>query len=124
MSSREAQHYWEHKGLVLLMGGLLLAPLAWFLDLQISYATVKWACAEGRRDVLLLIPAASLMLIALAASMSWRCWRTLRHQGRPDGGEMEDRSYFLAIAGLSMSAVFALLVLTSLVPRYLLNPCE
>jgi hypothetical protein len=37
---------------------------------------------------------------------------------------MEDRSYFLAVAGLSMSAVSFLLIVTSFVPRYFLSPCE
>lgn len=124
MSSREARYYWGHKGLMLLMGGLLLAPLAWFLDLQISYATVKWACASGRRELMLLIPIGSLSLIAVAGAMSWSCWRKLRGEGRLEGGQMEDRSYFLALAGLAMSGVFALLVLTSLLPRYMLSPCE
>jgi hypothetical protein len=37
---------------------------------------------------------------------------------------MEDRSHFLAIAGLGTSALFALLILSSLVPRIMLSPCE
>ena len=124
MSTREAQHYWEHVGLMLLIGGLLLAPLAWFLDLQTSYVLVKWACAHDARAALLLAPVGSLSLIAVAAWMSWTCWRKLRGEGQLDGGRMEDRSYFLALAGLAMSGLFTLLVLTSLVPRYLLSPCE
>ena len=124
MSSRGAQHYWEHVGLMRLMGALLLAPLAWLLDLQISYALVKWSCAHDRPEVLLLVSLGSLALIGGAAWLSWSALRILRGDGRLEGGRMEDRSYFLALAGLAMSGIFALLVVTSLAPRYLLSPCE
>ncbi len=124
MSSREAQHYWEHVGLVRLVAGVLLAPAAWLIDLQVSYVAVKWACATGRHDVLLLVPLGSLAVIGMSGWLSWSCWRMLRDHSDLDGARMEDRSYFLALAGLGMSAIFGVLVLVSLAPRYLLSPCE
>ena len=124
MGGRAAQSYWEDVGLMLLIGGFLLAPLAWLLDLQISYAVLKWACANDRRDLVLLIPLGSLALIGVGSWMSWSCWTKLRGTANQDGGQMEDRSYFLAIAGLAMNAVFALLIVTSYAPRYFLSPCE
>jgi hypothetical protein len=116
--------YWEHVGLTLLIGGFLLAPFAWLLDLQVSYAMLKWACEHDRRDLVLLMPVGSLALIALGSGMSWSCWVKLRGAAEQEGGRMEDRSYFLALAGLAMNAVFALLILTSYAPRYFLSPCE
>lgn len=124
MSGRAARHYWEDAGLMKLVGGFLLAPFAWLLDLEVSYALVGWACENDRREVLWLVPLASLSMIALAGWMSWSCWRTLRGNADLEGGRMEDRSYFLAVSGLAMTAVFGLLVFTSLVPRFLLSPCE
>ena len=124
MGGHEARSYWEHVGLTMLVGSFLLAPFAWLLDLQISYSLVKWACRHDRRDVLLAIPFASLALVGTAAWMAWACWSRLRATGEPAGGRQEDRSYFLALASLAMAAVFALLILTSVVPRVLLNPCE
>jgi hypothetical protein len=124
MGGREAQRYWEHVGLARIIAGLLLAPFAWLLDLQVSYAMVKWACEHDARTILLLMPLGSLALIALGTWLLWPPWTMLRHDGVPDGGRMEDRSYFLAVGGLAMNAVFALLILTSLAPRYLLSPCE
>ena len=124
MGGHVARHYWEHIGLAKLVAGLLLPPFAWLLDLQVSYATVKWACAADARGVLLLLPLGSLALVTLAAWLSWSCWTMLRDQAEPEGARMEDRSYFLALGGLAMSAVFALLILTSYAPRYFLSPCE
>lgn len=124
MEAPDARRYWEHSGLVMLIAGFLMGPLAWFLDLQSSYALVKWACANGAGSVLLLIPAGSLALVAAGAWMSWASWATLRHVARPDGDRIEDPRYLIAVAGLAMNVVFGLLVLTSLAPRYLLSPCE
>lgn len=123
MGGHEARGYWDDAGLMMLMGGLLIGPAAWFLDLQISYALVKWACATGHRAVLLAVPAASFAAICLAGWMSWTSWRKLGVADRT-GASVEDRSRFLALAGLGLNAVFALLVLTSLAPRILLTPCE
>jgi hypothetical protein len=52
--------------------GFLLAPLAWLLDLQISYAMVKWACATNQHTMLLLMPLGSLSLIGLATGARGR----------------------------------------------------
>jgi hypothetical protein len=124
MGGHRARQYWEHIGLMMLMGSLLLAPAAWFLDLQVSYAMVKWTCDEDRKALLLLVPAFSLGLVGIAGWMAWSSWLKLRNEAVPAGGRMEDRSYFLAIAGLGTSALFALLILSSLVPRIMLSPCE
>jgi hypothetical protein len=124
MRGHAAQDYWEHVGLAKLIGGLLLPPFAWLLDLQVSYASVKWACAADARWVLLVLPIGSLALIVLATWMSWTCWTMLRDDGGLEGARLQDRSYVLALGGLAMSAFFALLILTSYAPRYFLSPCE
>jgi hypothetical protein len=124
MGGHEARDHWEHVGLAMLIGGLLLPVVAWFLDLQISYALVKWACRQDVRGVLGVTALASLAIVAVGTWLSWTCWTRLRDTANPEGGRMVDRSYFLAVAGLGLNALFALLILTSLAPRYFLSPCE
>lgn len=111
-----------HPGLLKLLGGTLIPPFAWFLDLQTSYATVRWACKHGRA-LLLLVPLGSLALIGLAAWLSWSSWSVFRDGTDLGGGSVPDRSAFLAIIGLMMSATFALLVLNTFAARYFLDPC-
>jgi hypothetical protein len=124
MPAHDLGGYWDRVGLAKLVGGFLLAPFAWLLDLQVSYATVKWACAADQRAVLLLLPLGSLALIGLATWWSWSSWTALRDKAVPNGAHTQDRSYFLAVAGLAMNAVFGLLIITSYAPRYFLSPCE
>lgn len=124
MGGHEARHYWEDIGLIKLMAGLLLPMVAWTLDLQASYAIVKWACATGAHVVLWLVPLGSLSLVAVAGWLSWSCWQQLHAGADPEGGRLEDRSYFLALSGMAMSAIIALLILDSAIPRAWLSPCE
>jgi hypothetical protein len=122
MAERQAQPYWQDRGALLLVVGLLLAPAAWFLDLQASYALAKWACAHDRRIAIVTIGLGDLALVAVAAAVSWSCWARVRSADET-GGRIEDRSYVLALSGLGLSALFGLLALTSTATR-LLNPCQ
>jgi hypothetical protein len=116
--------YWDRRGLMTQMAGVLLPPFAWLLDMQVSYSMVKWACENDGRTILLAIPVVSLTLVSAAAWMAWSSWATIRRHANEEGSGTLDRSYFLAISGLGMSALFALLLLVSIVPRFVLSPCE
>ena len=111
MADVDAPGYWDHSRLTVLVAGIVLPPLAWLLDMQVSYSLVKWACAHDRQWVLFVMPACSLTLVAATMLFSWQTSRqTNRH--------------LLALSGLAMSVLFAVLILVSLVPRALLSPCE
>lgn len=124
MEASPPRDYWDGKGLAMLVAAFLLAPFAWLLDMQVSYSLVKWACAADGRGLLLAIPLGSLALVGVAAWMSWSCWAKVRGDADEAGGRVIDRSYLMALAGLAMSALFGLLILTSFAPRYFLSPCE
>src|SRR5688572_11839890 len=104
--------------------GMLMAPAAWFLDLQTSYASVKWVCEHDLHVLQLLLPLGSLTLVAIGAALSWQSFVEMRGRATEDGALLQDRNYFMEIGGLSISAIFALLILTSYFGRVLLSPCE
>jgi len=124
MAHAHAGSDWDHRQLAVLIGGVLLPPFAWLLDLQVSYSLVKWACATDRSWILFVTPIVSLALIAGAGRMSWSAWNLARRTAREDGERPVDRSYMLALSGLALTVFFGLLVLVSLTPRALLSPCE
>jgi ABC-type Fe3+-siderophore transport system permease subunit len=114
MADLHVPGYWDHSRATVLIAGLLLPPLAWLLDMQVSYSLVKWACAHDRQWILFVLPAGSLTLIAVTTLMSWQTSHQTNHHAR----------HLLALSGLAMSILFGVLIIVSLAPRVLLSPCE
>jgi len=65
--------------------GLLGAPLTWFASQQASYALVPWACHGGPLIAIHLVNLIALLLVAVAAALTWR---ERRRAGREVSGEL------------------------------------
>jgi hypothetical protein len=105
-----------------LLVGLLLPPLAFLAHLQTTYALVPWVCSSGHKAVLL---AAHLLAIALcvgAGMAGWRSWPSPGpRRGEPEGVE---GARLLSISGVIVSAAFAVVIVASMVPTFILGPCD
>src|SRR4051812_46274117 len=112
MGGHEASTYWEDRGLLLLWLGVLSGPAAWALNQLIGYALVKPACAGNAGHMLALVSAGALAMVVAGGAMSWSCLTKLR-QADEKGGGRDDRSYFMAVAGLALNVLIGLLVLTA-----------
>ena len=123
MAGHEAKSYWDDRGLLLLWLGVLSGPAAWALNQLIGYALVKPACAGHAGPMLTLVSAATLAVIIVGAAISWSCLVRLR-DANLTGARVEDRSYFMALGGLSLNVLLGLLVLTAATSPFLLSPCE
>ena len=110
-------------GVWLLWGGLLAGPVAWALNLTISYALVQWTCSTHLAAVLRLVPIGALALTAAGAAASWTALRRAEDRGVADGARPVDRGKFMATIGLLVSASFALAIVSTLVPQVLLDAC-
>jgi hypothetical protein len=124
MRSEVPRPYWDGAGLVKLLTGVFVGPLAWGLNLEINYSLVKWACRSDNPQVLPILSAAALVLVAGGLALSWGCLTQLRAEGDPKGGRVVDRSYFLAAAGIGVSALCALLIVTGGALHFIVGPCE
>jgi hypothetical protein len=102
---------------------LLFGPLALAFDQGLSYVLVKWACATGTTSVFGGIALIAVGMTAAGALSGWSLVLSLRAaDGR--GGTPRDPRYFMAIVGIALNALVALLIITAVVPRQLLSPCE
>jgi hypothetical protein len=103
--------------------GLFAGPLAWSLDLGLSYLLVWPARASGRTAAIHLVGAVALAITAAGAVASWIAWRRVGEapRGVPEG-RVRSRSRFMALAGLVSSAFFALVILAEAIPVFLLRP--
>ena len=103
--------------------GILIGPLSWAFDQQISYSLVAHACSTKHFYLLHAITANSLLLAlsgALVALMNLGRTR----QATIEGGRVADRSRFMAIVGIAASLGWALVIVAMAVPRFLLSPCD
>ena len=123
-SELHRDEYWDRAGLAVLIAAVLIGPLSWLFDLQTSYSLVKWTCSQDRRWMLIAVSCASLTTVAIGTALSWLCFSRLRARADEEGSQRIDRSYLLALSGLTLNLFFGLLILTSLVPRIVLSPCE
>ena len=104
--------------------GILAGPIAWALDLTISYAVVKWVCRTQRYGTLPLIALASLAMAVTGAAISWQALQRTSDDSPTDGGRPRQRARFMAVLGLTISALFALQILAGMIPPWVLDACQ
>lgn len=101
--------------------GFLGPPVIWLCDLAISYALADWVCGSGRAWILDAVAATALALVALTTWLSWRLWRDL---GGGDAGEtVRGRRRLGAIGGMTNGAFFAVVIIATAIPNFVLRGC-
>ena len=113
---------------VLLWLGLLAGPIAWYLHEQLSYMLAPSACAAGSHAFLHLVTLGTLLLAAAGAAVAWGRWKALP-EGSTERGETREeaetsRARFMALAGMTSCAAFALIILADEIPNLVLGVCD
>jgi hypothetical protein len=102
-----------------LWAGVLLGPTAWLADLGLSYAMIPARHGTGTLGMRLAVAAVALVLALAGGALSLRSWRRLRGQDPHDDG---NGRLFLAAFGAAASAFFALVIVATAIPNFLLRP--
>ena len=110
--------------LILLFTAFLLPPFAFFLNLQLSYLAVPWACATGHEILLHLISAGTLLLAASNGFIAWREWKKGGRAWPDESAGREPRNRFVLVVGILMSSLFSLAILAQWIPSFVLGPCD
>lgn len=103
-------------------------PSAWFLHLVVSYGFGAFLCPDRRW---LHVLTASFSMVALVGMASaWYVWARTGRADRPadrpmdrSGNRPSERSRFLAVSGLLMDGLFALLILSQGSVNLFFDPC-
>jgi hypothetical protein len=122
MTSSTRQERISH--IILLWLGLLLPPLAWSMQMGVMYMLQPWECLHP--DRVALSHPISLMAIVIAAAgglVAWRRWQALREPAPEPVEQLRSRGRFMALLGVSLSALFALVIIALWIPNHLLSPC-
>jgi len=103
---------------------MLGGPLVWLIYMEVGYALTPLACAGQNKTAISMTLIAALAITLAIALLAWRSWR-LAADGVPDRETRAlDRSRFMALSGLGLSALSLLAVLASAIPIYLLGACD
>ena len=98
--------------------GILAGPSAWVGQLALMYPIAQLTCHSGfvpqHPGTLHAISAGALIAIAAGAFPAWQLRDT----------PSEQRIRFMAHLGLLMCALFALVVIATWVPPFIVNRCE
>jgi hypothetical protein len=111
-----------------LWSGIFAGPIAWTLQMTISYPIAQLSCHADYRSqhpaTLQLIGVAALVVIALGVLMSFSVLRTIPRDAPSDGGHSRDRAKFMALYGLASAALFSLLVIATAMPSFVVHACQ
>ena len=114
-----------HYGSGLRQWAALLAPLlAVFLQQQLAFGFVTWAC---RRDARVLVHLPTLLALAITAAAAASAWRRLAAVGVRRAGDersSDARARFMAVCALVLAAFMALVIVAMWLPAVFIHPCQ
>jgi hypothetical protein len=104
--------------------GLLLAPVAFLINLEVAYALVPTACASRNGLPVHLVHLACLLLTLYGLLTAWRSWQAVGGTWPGEEGDPVARSRFMAGSGLLVSGMFVLVIVAQWIPSLVLDPCQ
>jgi hypothetical protein len=124
MTRDTEQAFFQRQGIGWLWFGILAGPLAFLLNLQLSYMLVHPVCETAHRLVLHLVPAGALLLAASGGLSAWWNWQRTRQAESSKAGGVLPRSRFMAGVGLLTSGLFIIVIVAQWLPNFMLTPCQ
>jgi hypothetical protein len=113
----------DSRRMAILWTGLLLAPAACLLNLELGYMLVHPACLQHGR-IWLHVLHLLMVLLALGGWWAARLGRDLESRPAAAAADVESRSQFMGTLGMWTSGLFALVILAQSVPTFVLHPCQ
>lgn len=104
--------------------GVLGPPLIYLFDLQASYTLANRACNSGSHMLYALTTLVAALLVAGIGLVSWTHLQAMPREANLEGARALDRNRFLAMGGVAFSAGFLLIILSNLVPKFILGVCD
>lgn len=121
----EADREFRRWGEVLMLwAGVLVAPVAWILQMQAGYLLVQQSCMSGHNLSLHVVTAVALLLAALGGFIAWRNWEQAGGTWPDEEAGPTPRSRFMGAMGLLLSAMFFLVIVAQGVASFVLHPCQ
>jgi hypothetical protein len=124
-SSEEARSRFDRwPGIAGLVYGFAGAPLSALYMQATAYAGVQWACGHRNPVTVHVVPVIFLLLAIGAVWLSWRDWNVVGRATRAEGVTVRERTRFIALSGLILSAFGTMLILAMWLPMLVYDPCQ
>lgn len=108
----------------MLWTGIAAGPIAWFVNLEVSFALAPIACSDRGKLFLHLASAIALLLTLAAGCLSFSQWQMPRTNVEDEATAFYSRRRSMALAGMGLSALFFLVTLAQAIPNLVLGGCE
>jgi hypothetical protein len=119
----DAPEFTRWPGLLSLSLCIMLGPMTVLLSQQVTYAANMWACGHGARGTLHIIPVLALVVIVGALFGSYLNWRAVGKGVEVEHGAVATRTRFLAVVGMAISVLSAILVVAQWFAIFMFDPC-
>ena len=110
-------------GLLSLTLGIVVGPIAVLVNEELIYLTNMWACGTGKQLAMHVVPIICLVVTLGAALLAWRDWDRVGRGVEDEAATVDSRSRFLALGGMAISALSALLILAQWLAIFVFGAC-
>ena len=110
-------------GLLSLTLGIVVGPVAVLVNEELIYVTNMWACGTGKQLAMHVVPIICLVVTLGAGLLAWRDWDRVGRGIEDEAATIDSRSRFLALGGMAISALSALLILAQWLAIFVFGAC-
>src|SRR3954468_675042 len=110
-------------GLLTLTLGVVAGPIAVLVNEELIYVTNMWACGTGKHLAMHLVPLICVLVAVGAGALAWADWVRTGRGIEDEAGTIDARSRFLALTGMAVSALSALLILAQWLAIFVFGAC-
>jgi len=119
----ESERFGRWPGLLSLSLGVLLGPIAALVNQELIYVTNMWACGTGSQRAMHIVPLVCLVVAVGAGLLARADWARLGRGAEDEAATIDSRSRFLALGGMAVSALSALVILAQWLAIFVFGPC-
>jgi len=110
-------------GLLGLTLGIVTGPIAVLVNEELIYVTNMWACGTGKQLAMHVVPIICLVVTLGAGLLAWRDWDRVGRGVEDEAATVDARSRFLALGGMAISALSALIILAQWLAIFVFGAC-
>src|SRR3982750_3267817 len=106
----ERERFTRWPGLLGLTLGVVVGPIAVLFNEELIYVTNMWACGTGKHLAMHVVPLICVLVALGAGALAGGDWVRTGRGIEDEAATIDARSRFLALTGMAVSALSALLI--------------